>query len=180
MQYGTKKSTGPFSLTIQIRNEPRCPGCAEFLQPCVVEFRDGWAWCQVCIAMGLHLEPWIATVLEGESMQECRTVAKGLSFYTPELPWSAAKSAYEWYEETMGEKCLSETTDEPDGLYLQLPGGLAPIAELDMTGLRELEEDMQRIRHSRSPEAAIRPDDTFAVTPAGQQVLRDFGTSNYE
>lgn len=134
MQYGTQKSTGPFRLTVQIAQEPRCPGCAEYLQPCVVEFRNGWAWCQPCVAMGLHSEPWIASVLESESMRACRTVVNGLSFYVPDSSLAAVKSAYEIYEELPGEKCLSVVAGQSDDLYVLTPAGEQAIADHSVGG----------------------------------------------
>lgn len=146
MQYGTKKPTGPFRLTLQVTQEPRCPGCTEYLQPCVVEFRNGWAWCQPCVAMGLHLEPWIAAVLEGESMRECRTVVNGLSFYAPDLSLAAVKSAYEMFEDMPVEKRLSEVAAQLDGLFVLTPAGTVGIADQSVGGDKVWEERCLRWR----------------------------------
>ncbi len=173
MQYGTQKSTGPFRLSIRLDAEPRCPGCAEYLQPCVIEFRNGWAWCQPCIAMGLHAEPWIASVLEGASMQACRIVVNGLSFYVPSLTYDETKTAYEWYEASAGGKVLSSTVKDPDGLYLRVPGGVAPIADLDLTELRELDAMLRSRHRSDAPGISDAEDDDVALTSEGEQVLLD-------
>ena len=95
MQYGTSKSTGPFVFSVTVQHEPRCPGCAEFLQPGIIVFFDGWAWCPVCLAMGLHCEPWIGVVLGDERMLQCSSVVNGLRFYTPDVVGGEAHSAFE-------------------------------------------------------------------------------------
>jgi hypothetical protein len=123
--------------------------------------------------MGLHAEPWIGSVLGSDNMQ-CRScVVHGLRFYTPDAAGVPAETAFERYARIPGDKCLSETTDEPDGLYLVTPAGVVPIANCDMTGLRELEEVMKRRHRSEAPEAAIRSDDAFALTADDEQELLD-------
>lgn len=137
---------------MQLRQEPCCPGCAEFLQPCVIEFRDGWAWCQVCVAMRLHCEPWIPSVLEGESMRDCTTVVNGLRFYVPDDRPSEAITAYEWYEKTMGEKWIAESYAEVDGAYAITPSGEHLLSGLDVTELRQVEQDVKRVNGRSSRE----------------------------
>lgn len=127
--YGTSKSTGPWYLPIRLDREPRCPGCAEFLQPCVVEIRDGWAWCQICVEMRLHCEPWMAAVLESESMRECSCVVYGLRFYVPDPMNGQARAAYEWAEASGRDLDLSVVDDEPEGLYLRTPAGVQSYAD---------------------------------------------------
>lgn len=154
MQSPASQPTGPWIFRVQVDHEPRCPGCAEFLQACVVEFRNGWAWCQPCIMMGLHTEPWIAAVLEGEPMRDCKTVLHGLTFYTPALPASQVQTAYEWYEQSEGTKWISETEDQEDGLYVLTPDGEHLLTELNTKDLLQVETDLKRARarrKSRSP-----------------------------
>lgn len=95
MRYAISKPTGPFVFSVTVRHEPRCPGCAEFLQPSVVVIHDGWAWCPVCLSMGLHCEPWIGVVLGDERMLQCSSVVNGLRFYTPDIVGGEAQSAFE-------------------------------------------------------------------------------------
>lgn len=154
MQYGCSKPTGPWRFSVQVPQEPRCPGCAEFLQPCVVEFRDGWAWCPVCIAMGLHCEPWIGAVLGGDSMCECSRVVNGLRFYTPDVCNDDAKTAYEQYEQIEGRKVLELAAPERDGVYVLTPSGEHLLADLDVGELLQVESDLKRFRNRKVPLAA--------------------------
>ncbi len=150
MQYGTSKPTGPWNLCLRVHQVPRCPGCAEFLQPCVIEFRDGWAWCQVCLMMGLHCEPWIASVLESESMCACRSVVNGLSFYTPGTLPGEVLTAYERREGLDGPTSLSTCTPPDVGVYALTAAGEVELADLDVKPLLKVELDLKRARECRS------------------------------
>lgn len=101
MRNGTKKPTGPWSLRITLRQEPQCPGCAEFLQPLVVEVRAGWAWCPVCAGHALHAEPHLAFILEHEAMARHATMVNGIRFYTPRSHHQRQYNALDFYEEVI-------------------------------------------------------------------------------
>ncbi len=146
MQYGTQKSTGPWRLSLCVSSEPRCPGCAEFLQPCVVEFRDGWAWCPVCIAMGLHCEPWIGAVLGGDAMRECSIVVNGLRFYTPDVINGEAYTAYERCEALAGNRTLTVIPPSCDGAFALTPAGESLLTDLDVSAMEQTEQDLKRVR----------------------------------
>lgn len=98
MQHGTSKPTGPWRMTFQLRHEPRCPGCAEFLQPVVVEIRAGWAWCPLCAGHALHAVPHLAFVLEHVAMAAHATIQHGIMFYTPKASTGKPMNALEFYE----------------------------------------------------------------------------------
>lgn len=99
MQHGTTKPTGPWRLTFSLRQEPRCPGCAEFLQPIVVEIRSGWAWCPLCAGHALHAVPHLAFILEHASMAAHSTIQHGVRFYTPRAFTAKPMNALDFYEE---------------------------------------------------------------------------------
>lgn len=168
MRYGTQKSPGPWRMTFTVRDEPRCPGCTEFLQPVVVEFRSGWAWCPVCIGHGLHFTPCITYVLGRDEMCSCTTIVNGLRFYTPEPVSGKFLTAYEWYEQLLADEDASGgrglapgrpastppvlrmplpvVDDEPDGVYAITPSGEQLLADLDVSALLEVERDLKRVR----------------------------------
>lgn len=98
MHYGAQKSTGPWSLTFRLRTEPRCPGCAEFLQPIVTEVRAGWAWCPLCAGHALHAVPHLAFVLEHAAMAAHSSIQHGIRFYTPKASTGKPMNALEFYE----------------------------------------------------------------------------------
>lgn len=129
MFYGTSKSTGPWMMSLRLSQEPRCPGCAEFLQPVVVEFSDGWAWCQICVAQKLPNEVHLAWVMQLHEVHECSTIVSGLRFYTPDATKGEALTAYEWYERSKGGPDPPTVPDSPDGLYLLTPAGEKAIAD---------------------------------------------------
>lgn len=113
-------------------------------------FRDGWAWCQPCVMIGLHCEPWIAQVLESDSMRECCTNISGLRFYTPGSLPTEAMSAYERFEATGAGGEISVTPDERDGLYLITPAGEVAIEKLDVGPLHDVEYYLKRHRDRQS------------------------------
>lgn len=113
MRYGTRKPTGPWTLTFRLRTEPYCPGCAEFLQPAVVEVRAGWAWCPICAGHALHAQPHLAYVLEQDFMHEHTTIQHGVLFYTPRVCGSRVPVALDLYEYAVGGTRVSVT---PEGL----------------------------------------------------------------
>ena len=96
--YGAKSATGPWTVSIRLSREPRCPGCCEWLQPEVIEFRNGWAWCALCVNQGLPSENHIAYVMETDAIQEHSVIVKGLRFYTPRVTMGTAKNALAYYE----------------------------------------------------------------------------------
>jgi hypothetical protein len=46
-----------------------------------------------------------------------------MRFYTPDAFSVPAETAFERYANIPGDKCLSVTVDEPEGVYLMTPGG---------------------------------------------------------
>lgn len=157
MRYGTAKSAGPWSMTIQLRSEPRCPGCAEFLQPVIVVVRDGWAWCHVCVTQGLNRQVHIAWIVQQDAMWQCSTILNGIRFYTPETIGGKALSAYEWYERAVAERNpddvnsepipdLPEGTQDEHGVYALTPSGEHAIADLDTSDLEQVERDLKSVR----------------------------------
>lgn len=191
MPYGTPKSTGPWRMTIQLRYEPRCPGCAEFLQPVVVEVRDGWAWCHVCIARKLNREVHLAWVVQQEPMCQCSTILNGIRFYTPDATAGKALSAYEWYEKAIRDLNPSSAgTDRipdlpvvqgsPEGLYL-----LVPADEVAWTD-RPVIDDAAWNAHCLAKRKAIaspgedQPEDVCELTPSGERLLTDLDLNGLE
>jgi len=147
MQYGVQKSSSSWRITMQLRNEPRCPGCSEFLQPCVIEFRNGWAWCPVCVATGLHAVGWIGSVLGSDTIGECSTVVNGLRFYTPDLVNNEAKTAYEWAEDARNPMVVDVVDGVHYGAYGLTPSGEQLLADLDVSELQAVESDLKRVRN---------------------------------
>lgn len=101
--------------------------------------------------MSLHTEPWIASVLESESMRESSVNANGLRFYTPDLVNGEAETAYERLEGSGKPSCLSIAEDEMEGLYMLTPDGVHAIADVDTTALEQVERDIKRVRAKRKP-----------------------------
>lgn len=98
MPHGTQKSSQRWSLTFHLPEEPRCPGCAEFMQPIVVTVRHGWAWCGPCVQQGLADERTIAFALRHETMRRHAIQAHGILFYVPEPIAGRVQCAFEHYE----------------------------------------------------------------------------------
>lgn len=149
MQYPASKPTGPWVFRAHVHQEPRCPGCAEFLQPSVIEFRHGWAWCQPCIVGELHMEPWIYVVLGSDSMRQCSTVVNGLRFYTPDVIAAEALTAYEHCIRITDHVPFSTVPDEADGVYALTPAGEVELQNLDTSELERVEADLKRCRTPR-------------------------------
>ena len=144
MQYGCQKPTGPFVLSFTVHQEPRCPGCAEFLQPGVIEFHDNWAWCPVCVSMGLHTQPWIGAVLGDERMRECSSVYHGLRFYTPDLTNGEASTAYEQCEKLCAAAACSVVLGTADDYYQVADDGHDALARMGKSAPMRTEADMRR------------------------------------
>ena len=129
--YGIKpKDHSPWTMTWRIKSQVYCPGCAECLQGVVVEFRNGWAWCPVCVQMNLHTEPWIDAVLEADSIRECTITMHGLKFYVPGESGRTLQTAYERLEKSGNAACVSIVDAEPDGVYLLTRSGEHPMSEI--------------------------------------------------
>lgn len=111
MRYGTEGSPGPWRLTLTLTDEPRCPGCAEFLQPCVVVIRDGWGWCGLCDSMNLPAQPHLRFILEHELLIPHTAVAHGVRFYTPQRFTGSPKCVFEFYEEYLSLDCYALTRE---------------------------------------------------------------------
>lgn len=148
-------------MTIQLRTEPRCPGCAEFLQPVVVEVRDGWAWCHVCVAQGLNRQAHLAWVVKQEPMCKCSTILNGIRFYTPDATAGKALTAYEWYEKAIANRDRDPAGSGavPDlplvgrpqvGAYALTKAGEHLLADLDLNGLKNVELDTKSVRARRN------------------------------
>ncbi len=152
MPYGTKRPIGPWTLMIKLQHEPRCPGCAEFLQPCVVEFRGGWAWCQPCVTMGLHREPWIPSVLEGESIRAATVTVNGLRFYVPGVGPGEVLTAYERAAGCDQRIQVTVVPRDTDGVYALTPSGEHLVSDLDLSGLAQVERDIKRMNGRSSRE----------------------------
>lgn len=116
MPYGSKHATGPWTLTFQLRQEPRCPGCAEFLQPVVVEVRSGWAWCPLCAGHALHAEPHLAFILEHTSMAAHSTIQHGVRFYTPRAFTGKPMNALDFYEAVLNGDRYEVTNNGDDAI----------------------------------------------------------------
>lgn len=144
MRYATSKPTGPFIVSITVRHEPRCPGCAEFLQPSVVVFHDGWAWCPVCIAMRLHCEPWIGVVLGNEPMLERCSVVNGLHFYTPDVVNNEALTAFENCRRITDSMPIAIVDDYDDRRVELTPTGSVELARMGKSPPMRTEADMRR------------------------------------
>ena len=146
MPYGTRKPTGPWMMTIRLREEPRCPGCTEFLQPIVVEIRNGWAWCAICVAHKLHLQSHLSFALTMDSMCECSTIVNGVRFYTPKPIEGNILTAYEWYETSGGEACMPVVPPGREGVFALTPSGEHLLTDLDTRELQKVEADTKRVR----------------------------------
>lgn len=96
--------------------------------------------------MGLHSEPWIASVLESDAMRECTININGLRFYTPGSLPAEAMSAYERFEAAGAGGEISVTDDDPNGLYLITPAGEVAIENLDVGPLHDVEYYLKRHR----------------------------------
>lgn len=144
--YGTKKSPGPWRMTISLRVEPLCPGCAQFLQPIVVEVRQGWAWCAVCVSSKLHLQPHLLFILKADPMWKCSTLVNGIRFYTPEPIGGKIFTAYDWYEAGNAGPDVPTVPDESEGVYALTPSGEHALADLDVAGLLGVERDLKSVR----------------------------------
>lgn len=96
--YGTRPTSGSWNFAVRLDVEPRCPGCCEWLQACVVEIREGWAWCPCCVRLGLHTHE---TILKGLCcIEDSRSVSltHGIRFYTPRAWMGPPITAIEHYE----------------------------------------------------------------------------------
>lgn len=83
MQHVESEPTRPWTMTFQIANDPRCPGCCELLRNVVITFAEGWAWCPVCMNEGLHAYPHLRWVLQRPLLCRMSIVSHGLHFFTP-------------------------------------------------------------------------------------------------
>ena len=146
MPYGTRKPTGPWMMTMRLREEPRCPGCAEFLQPIVVEIRNGWAWCAICIGQKLHQQSHICFVMASDPMSACSTIVNGVRFYTPTPIAGNVLTAYEWYETSEMKVDLPVVPPGRDGVFALTPSGEHLLADLDTRELQKVEADTKRVR----------------------------------
>lgn len=105
--YGTRPTGGPWSITLRLAREPRCPGCCEWLQPEVVEIRAGWAWCPICINQALHTEVHLLFALTTDAILEQACVVRGINFYMPKAFLGEPKNALDYYE-----GCQLDRTDQ--------------------------------------------------------------------
>ena len=145
MPYGTRKPTGPWMMTMRLREEPRCPGCTEYLQPVVVEIRNGWAWCAICIAQKLHKQSHIAFIMTTDRMYACSTIVNGVRFYTPAAIAGKILTAYEWYETSELEVDLPVVPPGREGVFALTPSGEHLLADLDTTELQQVERDLRHV-----------------------------------
>ena len=98
MRYGKKSGNRPWTMTCQLRQEPVCPGCAEILQPVIVEIRDGWAWCPICVAHGCDINPLVLRVLKRVEFAAHSTIQHGVRFYTPKAFTGKPMNALDFYQ----------------------------------------------------------------------------------
>lgn len=84
MEHIESESTRPWTMTFQVANDPRCPGCCELLRDVVITFAEGWAWCPICINEGLHATKHFRYVLQHSIMNRASIMSHGLHFYVPQ------------------------------------------------------------------------------------------------
>lgn len=96
--FGTQSATQPWRIVLSAPREPRCPGCCEFLQPAAVIFRNEWAWCPVCVNLGLPDKPHLILALGSAELGPLRCVDRGLRFYVPHDDLGPPKNAWAFYE----------------------------------------------------------------------------------
>ena len=99
--------------------------------------------------MGLHSEPWIDAVLGGDAMRESSTVVNGLRFYTPDIINDEACTAYERAEAIAGDLTLTVVPPGQAGVFVLTPSGEHGLADLDVSGLEQIERDTKRLRERR-------------------------------
>lgn len=146
MRYGKKPTGGMWVMSFQLRRPPLCPGCTEELQGIVVEIRNGWAWCPICIAYKLHRSTPVRYALAMDCFRERSTLQHGLRFYTPDATAGKPLTAYEWCEK---EKCdcdLDVVPPRPEGVYALTPSGEHLLSDLDTNELQALEQTLKAVR----------------------------------
>lgn len=116
MEHVESESTRPWTMTFQVRNDPRCPGCCELLRDVVITFAEGWAWCPVCLNEALHATPHLRYVLEHEVMTRASIVSHGMHFYIPQRTDEGYKNLIDMYE------WLLSQPDEEVPEMMQWPG----------------------------------------------------------
>lgn len=103
-RYGAKPTGGPWTFAIRLDVEPRCPGCCEWLQACVVEIRSSWAWCPLCVSQGLHTHDHVLAGLCSIMDSGAYCITHGVCFYTPRVWMGPPRNALAYYERRLLEK----------------------------------------------------------------------------
>lgn len=84
-------------------------------------------------------------LLESDSIRGCSAVVHGLRFYTPDVYNESAKTACERWETDGGLIGIDEVLAREDGVYVLTPSGEHALADLDVSGLEQVERDLKRI-----------------------------------
>lgn len=103
MQVHSDRASRPWSMTFQVRGEPRCPGCCVVLAGIVITFHEGWAWCPVCSNLALHTQVHLRYVLHHDVMSRCSILSHGLRFYLPKPVDGGLLNAIDEYERLISE-----------------------------------------------------------------------------
>lgn len=159
MRYGKKPTDGMWRMTVSLRQTPLCPGCCEQLQGIVVEIRNGWAWCPICVATRIHRSKPIRWALATDEFRALATRQNGLFFYTPDVADTSERTAMEW---AIDHGCTAplQTANELTGVVnLVLPGGIHNASTIKLTPLRELQSQMKAIRNRKPAHMPLLPAD---------------------
>lgn len=120
------------------------------MQEVIVEFRDGWAWCPICVGTKVNLDALVKAAIGHDAMCEHSTIIHGMRFYTPQAINGKFLTAYEWYERELA----LETASGGRGSAPGRPASSPPLLRVPFD------------------EVADRPDGVYVLTPSGEHALK--------